>query len=91
MFTLGGQAMEDANIGQSLAHSGGVVVSPDSWNMCSHDKFFGSKIGKTNFMEVVHVSSCLLEFYNKCIQTDAMANVLYCRSGNIRVIKLTYY
>ena len=56
IFALGGQTVEDANIGQSLAHSGSVVVSPDVWRLCSHDKFFGNKIGKTNFMEVVHVS-----------------------------------
>ena len=52
--------MEDANIGQSLARSGSVVVSPDAWVMCSHDNFFGNKIGKTNFMEVVHVSDFLM-------------------------------
>jgi len=59
IFALGGQTVEDANIGQSLASSGSVVVSSDVWTLCSHDKFFGNKIGKTSFMEVVIVSDLL--------------------------------
>ena len=73
--------MEDANIGQSLAHSGTVVVSPDAWNMCSHDIFFGSRIGKTNFIEAVHVSYTVVSYtvnaLHICMYKDQLQGLIF--------------
>ena len=54
---LGGDALEDANIGQSLTQSGTVVVSFAAWEACSRDKFYGSFLGENKFVEVIQVSS----------------------------------
>ena len=60
IFVLGGDALEDANAGQSLTGSGTVVVSSAAWEACSRDKFFANFIGDGKFVEVIQVSACTL-------------------------------
>lgn len=55
IFVLGGDALEDANVGQSVTQSGTVVVSTAVWEACSRDKFFGNTLGDGKFIEVVQV------------------------------------
>ena len=62
IFVLGGDALEDANGGQSLAQSGKVVVSSQVWEVCSRDKFFANVLEGGKFVEVVQVSMCLHSF-----------------------------
>jgi len=57
---LGGDALEEANVGQSLTQSGTVVVSSAVWEACSKDKFFGNFVGDNKFVEVIHVSNVII-------------------------------
>ena len=55
--------MEDANVGQSLAQSGTVVVSSQVWKACSRDRFFANIMEEDDkFVEVVQVSVCMDSF-----------------------------
>lgn len=56
IFVLGGDALEDANVGQSLTQSGTVVVSSAVWEACSRDKFFANVVGDSKFVEVIQVN-----------------------------------
>lgn len=57
IFVLGGDALEEANIGQSMTQSGTVVVSSAVWESCSRDKFFANVLGDSNFVEVIQVNT----------------------------------
>ena len=56
-FVLGGVALEDARVGQSLTQSGTVVVSSAVWNVCNREKFFANVISESRFVEVLPVSA----------------------------------
>ena len=63
IFVLGGDALLDANVGQSLARSGTVVVSSTVWEACSRDKFFANLLENGKFVEVVQVSMWMHSLY----------------------------
>ena len=62
-FVLGGDALLNGNVDQSLMQSGTVVVSTDVWKICSRDRFFANILENTKFVEVVQVSVCIHPLY----------------------------
>ena len=63
IIVLGGDAVLDANVGQSLMQSGTVVVSTDVWEACSRDRFFANILENNKFVEVVQVRVCIHSLY----------------------------
>ena len=75
---LGGDALDDVTVGQSLTESGSVVVSSAVWDVCSREKFFANVIGDTKFKEVIQVSTCSLCYvYVNLVVTLLLSEIKY--------------